>query len=376
MKKIYIFILLSFTFLTGSLGQITTREINIKEVDRPVIYDSSSYFFEEPYMKGWDEKSIKEIKKFIGQEITIIPISKSFWTNEYFGFYHFSRDFKNDTSAFLNSLHGTSKYECHYRSDSFSNKVYKIIDGGCPNSNEIYCGADDWHLKIANNIDTLYYLSQGNIRIAEIPFIVNGYLIKSKKLYLNKTFVPSSELSTTEINTGENIILTTKEKWKCIDVTFVDMPKDWNLETHYYVPVLILKNNENKEIMVNFSKIENNVYIFDWDKFIKISSFYNEEEFKMLNYTKQQKDNLILKKKKQEDELKISNISKYGENYGKFINEKKVIIGMSEEMCEKAWGMPINKEKLTINEGTFDVYQYDYKTFLYFENGILKIIKQ
>ena len=49
---------------------------------------------------------------------------------------------------------------------------------------------------------------------------------------------------------------------------------------------------------------------------------------------------------------------------------------MTKEMCKESWGKPLKIDVLTTESSKYEVWQYEYKTFLYFEDGILRIIKQ
>ena len=68
---------------------------------------------------------------------------------------------------------------------------------------------------------------------------------------------------------------------------------------------------------------------------------------------------------------KQSLISKYGERYGLLIFEHKVTLGMTKEMCLKAWGAPRNKVIRRTDSGTQEVWTYGIAQYLIFVNGVL-----
>lgn len=68
---------------------------------------------------------------------------------------------------------------------------------------------------------------------------------------------------------------------------------------------------------------------------------------------------------------KQSLISKYGERYGLLIFEHKVTLGMTKEMCLKAWGAPRNKVIRRTASGTQEVWTYGIAQYLIFVNGVL-----
>ena len=90
------------------------------------------------------------------------------------------------------------------------------------------------------------------------------------------------------------------------------------------------------------------------------------EEARRAEYEQLKKE--IEQQRKQE---KQSLIAKYGEKYGILIFEHKVSLGMTKEMCAKAWGFPRNKTIRRKSNGTREVWVYGLAQYLIFENGIL-----
>ena len=64
-------------------------------------------------------------------------------------------------------------------------------------------------------------------------------------------------------------------------------------------------------------------------------------------------------------------ISKYGEKYGNAIIESKVMLGMSQQMCQEAWGKPIEKFNTITTTTSKSTWLYNYKTYLHFVDGKL-----
>lgn len=77
---------------------------------------------------------------------------------------------------------------------------------------------------------------------------------------------------------------------------------------------------------------------------------------------------------REKQEYRASLVAIYGEEYGNLIADRKVAIGMTEEMCRKAWGRPHDTYNTTTKWGVSSVWVYNYKTSLYFYNGELKQI--
>ncbi len=68
-------------------------------------------------------------------------------------------------------------------------------------------------------------------------------------------------------------------------------------------------------------------------------------------------------------------ILKYGQKYGSLIAERKVVIGMTKEMCVAAWGKPSEINKTTATYGVHEQWVYNIKTYLYFDDDILTTIQ-
>lgn len=66
-------------------------------------------------------------------------------------------------------------------------------------------------------------------------------------------------------------------------------------------------------------------------------------------------------------------IREYGEKYGNAIIEGKVMLGMSQQMCQEAWGRPIDKYNTFTPTTSKSTWLYNYKTFLHFVDG--KLVK-
>lgn len=80
----------------------------------------------------------------------------------------------------------------------------------------------------------------------------------------------------------------------------------------------------------------------------------------------------LMKEIEQQRKLeKQSLVAKYGEKYGLLIFEHKVSLGMTKEMCLKAWGSPRNKIVRKTANGTQEIWTYGLAQYLIFVNGIL-----
>lgn len=62
-------------------------------------------------------------------------------------------------------------------------------------------------------------------------------------------------------------------------------------------------------------------------------------------------------------------VAKYGSEYGEYVAQKRVAVGMTKDMCRDAWGWPMNTYSTTTSFGNSEVWCYNYKTRVYFYNG-------
>ena len=65
-----------------------------------------------------------------------------------------------------------------------------------------------------------------------------------------------------------------------------------------------------------------------------------------------------------------ANIEKYGSEFGGNINNRKVALGMTKEMCQKSWGYPSERYSRVNSNGTLEIWVY-YSAMLSFSNGKL-----
>ena len=137
-----------------------------------------------------------------------------------------------------------------------------------------------------------------------------------------------------EFNGGSenNQTLETGEKWKCI--SFKDISNGITTENKW---IVIFENSKKEQITI------------DYNEFI---TKINDNEI----YTLQNADNYL---------------KKFGKKKWLSILNRKIVIGMTEEMCELSWGKPNNINTTTTKGTTIEQWVYDNNAYLYFKNGIL-----
>jgi len=66
-----------------------------------------------------------------------------------------------------------------------------------------------------------------------------------------------------------------------------------------------------------------------------------------------------------------TNIEKYGDKWGKLVDEGKIQLGMTKEMVEDSWGKPDDINRSVGSWGVHEQWIYSSGTYLYFENSKL-----
>jgi hypothetical protein len=384
--KTKILLLALFSIHFCATAQITTKEISTeKEYKKPIVYDST-YFFYKPDV---------DFKEYVNQRIYILPKSE---TNKNDGSrFFYKKDVYNSNlragliyQPILDSLINGNQI----KHSTLENKYLKIVDIKAKSDWEGYI--TDFSIKLYDeeNQDTIFYCPTSSRSLTGTPFILVGFFEYSKNKFVGNDFIAKDSISeytsnngyfTSEplidINSGEKIKCMENSKWTCTEITLVDVKRNNN----YFIPVLVFKDNLNREIIVNFAKYIYNKDYYDEKNIFSgtkatIDNFYSKEEYEFLKLQKQEQEKLKIQK---EHELEIAKqkrlerlISMYGSKYANLIVNEKVSIGMTKEMCEEAWGTPFETDKVILENGTYEVWLYSYKTFLYFEKDILKLIKE
>lgn len=233
--------------------------------------------------------------------------------------------------------------------------------------------------------------SEEIISLKIFPFVLPAFIEKSKKQYIGKkyvytgkTIIDYGDRNIFDVNTGSAIDIVIGKQWTCVDLVLVDLEERFNSE--YYIPVLVFRNSNGNEVYINFDSFLTEEYhgIFETQIYInrclKMYNFQSLEDYELSEFQKKENEKLkqqIIERKKLENESqKQAIIQKYGDYYGKIINNKKVVIGMAMEMCLASWGQPFVKhENVTTNKKN-ERWDYGLYTNLFFEDGKLTIINQ
>lgn len=406
-----------------SFGQITIREENTGEkiVQKPKAYDSLVNI-------SYQKKAI-DFKQFIGQTLYYIPRSKKYVTK--FGatrsdsltenFYYKNKvsikktaiytyeemnpgfGTKAGKKIYLNSaMDSTYTYapsfeqhkaigmkviygDFHTKVSALEGKYFTILDVVLKKISEPSHLASEktdvkledvdggdhniYVFKLKDNItkDTILWKVRRDDGIQHRPFILVSFFTKLKKKYSSNNLIAEWNLNEfKDINTGNTVYIKQDDKWMCSDFSFVDSKDESML-----VPYFFLKNNKGEEIRITVNDM------------VERGRFITEKEFNAREARKLQKQEELKKQEiakqaelaKDQEESRRTLVKMFGEKYGNLVNDSKVVIGMTKEMCEMSWGSPISVNTIKMSSGVTEQWVYGWKNYLYFKNNVLITIQ-
>ncbi len=324
MKKSITLLLTAMT-VTISFGQITTTKVapKVDQVDNTP-YDSTENYLELSPMK------------YVGQELYLKGKAESL---RKYGYADFVLDYNKSTLGNNSNIYKCCEsYNSKY--DDLNGKYFKVLDvikhpkATSGNSTDDYLYGKKWFLKLQEKEsgDIVYFQYSGQYEHA-FPFIVVGFFEKQKQLVIGQQFVFADKVleSSTDIQTGKQITITTGQKWKCTDLT---------IEEKYYNLALVIENSLGEKTTISHETV-----------FGKWS--YGRA------YTSTEADNYR---------------KKFGSEDFDRILKGKVKIGMTKEMCKLSWGEPKSINE-TITSGKKSEQWVYSDNYLYFDNGILTAIQ-
>ena len=316
MKKLAILASMLFNSTLYSYCQITTTRIEVQENVDNAPYDSTTNFCGN------------KVNHYIGQSLYVVGIEKY----RIPGYSGFVIDFNKSIMADGNNYKGKYGFTEY---DNIVGKYFLVLDAfPHPKSDEKYF----LKLKEKENGDILYYEYNPKLSIFisnHYPFLIVGYYEKLKKTCIGNSFIFSIDVvnGTTDIKTKVTIPYKTNDVWVCKDLI-----NDMNNSNTYLS--LIFENSSGKTILVGTQNFDTGYCksAYTVDEARKYTTMFGKENF-----------DLIL--------------------------NRKVKIGMTEEMCLLSRCAP-EKINETITAGK--------KTkqwvcvgggYLYFENGKLIAIQ-
>ena len=266
-------------------------------------------------------------------------------------------------------------------------KYYKIIDISFDKQNDYYSKVK--FIICDEKNDTLYFF-RNRLKLFESPndICIVGFYEKTKNIYSNKNFIYAPNFYNLnqnnlkannydsvgnpvipDINTGVQVTINENSIWKIQKVQFLKIETELVYQLYF-----ILSNDKGNEIKVNIKDIkeffiQENEYKKELLRRITETKKSKSEQIR-ISTQKQQQKQIAFKKKE------LNNIDKFGYEFGSLINKRKVVLGMTKEMCRASWGSPIDVNTTIIKGLTSEQWVYSYKTYLYFSNGQLTAIQK
>ena len=169
--------------------------------------------------------------------------------------------------------------------------------------------------------------------------------------------------------TGDTKQLTT-HIFRCVDIAVDGNRGDWwgtNI-------VLILENAGTRlsyRVKEGFAEDYGFVYyqtIGDFENSIMLKETYDRRVSKSKA--------LLAEKQRAQAEKKKALQTKYGEYFGKLVSDKKVVVGMREDMGIDAWGHPVMHIDQKNSSGNVSVWYYGLSTTVSFINGKVSAVTE
>jgi len=320
LKKTLNTLLITFSFVV-LFGQITTTKFATPKLEEKEIvpYDSNVNFV------GFD------VFKYIGQ-VLYLQGKSDIWQK--YGYDYFFIDYTR------NDYHNKDNiYKCcdgeHSRYNDLVNRYYIVLDViKHPRAiSDEYIYGDSYFLKLKEKeSEDILYFEYASCCEFLFPFVVVGFYEKQKKTLIGKEFVFWNALFefANDIVTGNRIVNTTGQTWKCVDLTF---------DSETFRLCLIIEDQKGQKTDISVDLVIGDRY--------------------QVTYT-------IPEAAKYRKKFGIGNFNK--------ILENKVLIGFTQEMCKLSWGEP-NSINKTITSGKKSEQWVYTDNYLYFENGILTAIQ-
>lgn len=177
------------------------------------------------------------------------------------------------------------------------------------------------------------------------PFIAVPYFEKQKQVYKNQHVIN----------------LYDKSKWLCKEVSILKN-KNKNCQDSAYDVFGLLVNEKGNQILLTTHS----------DSLGR--SFITEKEYIWLdNADRNEREQLYKTLNEKQEKRKSECVKKFGQHFGELVAQDKIEIGMTTEMCKTAWGAPWNISKIKTSAEKKEIWFYNWKYSLHFENG--KLIK-
>ena len=179
-------------------------------------------------------------------------------------------------------------------------------------------------------------------------FISTPYFEKQKQLFQNQPVIKLND----------------KSKWLCKDVTIAKSKGSNNQDSMYDV-FCLLTNSKGEQLQLKPPSEKNG------------RSFMTEKQYIWLDHAnRNEKEQLIKEENERVEKHKAECVSRFGQRKGALVAKGEIEIGLTTEMCEVAWGTPWDIVKTKTSSVAKEVWSYNWKYKLHFENKILVKVTQ
>lgn len=240
----------------------------------------------------------------------------------------------------------------------------------------------------------------------ETSIVILGYLEKIKQIYFNETYhvlkkgelknkynwsLLNYETNQQEVTEGkilpkEILFYGIKNSFLSPYITFV---KNDNTVLGLKIPEYLNVNDKSDTIHNKFEanltlnqlRLENEYRILQIKEALEIKILEaqkKEKEEKQKKQAEKEAKDLKLAEQKAKEDARLWNqalINEYGKKNAKLMQEGRVRIGWTKEMCSISWGAPIDVNRYTTALGVTEQWIYGLYDYLYFENGKLTFIQ-
>lgn len=269
------------------------------------------------------------------------------------------------------SFKGDSKSDDNISRDILNSRTFKDIREVKYNYDIVFELQDE-------QTNEYYYYSQKKLNSQNAKFILVAYFVKQKQLYKGENLISQGSsqrpdlIKTTKVEDKSGNLITKPKMvkyggyndiWKCVDVTILEGSS----------AISYILTNDKDETIALGQEIKNWKFekdIIEQERIKKENNQKIQEEREKIFQAEKLKENLRIEKRKKDC------IAKFGTELGEIIASNKLKIGMTKEMCEMSWGIPIWSDKTTTSDGTFENWYYGLTYSLHFKGNLLERIEE
>lgn len=201
------------------------------------------------------------------------------------------------------------------------------------------------------------------------PMLLVSFFERMQRDHVGKSFIARNQISNLiDINTGQQVTIPSGSEWKCTDLSLME------LSEAYMQPCFVL---ENETSAVKFTLL-NPTYKYADRRFpygfISKERYEENERKRRLNEEQRERERQEEEQRRLEAEKQYREgcLAEFGPTHGKYIAAGQVVVGMTAEMCEAAWGTPRYVNTTVVNGLRHEQWVYSYGNYLLWITGNLR----